>query len=71
MNPNKSLSTYQLSGTKKQKDRITIYHAYNATRSHKLPMWIIGKHKYLRCFKAAGLKSVEALGIRWRTNKKA
>jgi hypothetical protein len=71
INPDKSLSTYQLSGTKKQKDRITIHHACNATGSHKLPMWIIAKHKHPRCFKAAGLKSVEALGIRWRTNKKA
>lgn len=34
-------------------------------------MWIIGKFKKPRCFKAAGLKSVESLGIRWRANTKA
>jgi hypothetical protein len=34
-------------------------------------MWIIGSSKKPRCFRAAGLKSIESLGIRWRANKKA
>jgi hypothetical protein len=34
-------------------------------------MWVIGKHKQPRCFRASGVKDVEALGIKWRANKKA
>jgi hypothetical protein len=71
MVPDRGLATKQLSGVKKQKSRITIHHTCNATGSHKLPMWIIGKHLNPRCFKAAKLKSVESLGIKWRANKKA
>jgi hypothetical protein len=60
-----------LLGVKKEKARITIHHACNATGSHKLPMWCIGKHKAPRAFKATGVKDIEALGIKWRWNKKA
>ncbi|KAM0721559.1 hypothetical protein Q7P37_002484 [Cladosporium fusiforme] len=69
--PDRSHVTRELSGVKKEKARITIHHCCNATGSHKLPMWIIGKHKRPRAFEAAGLKSVDALGITWRANKKA
>jgi len=69
--PDRSLGTESLPGVKKEKARITIHHACNATGSHKLPMWCIGKHKAPRAFKAAGVKDVEALGIKWRWNKKA
>lgn len=34
-------------------------------------MWIIGKFLKPRCFKAAIVKSVESLSIRWRANTKA
>lgn len=71
MVPERSLATQQRSGIKKEKGRITIHHACNATGSHKLPMWIIAKYRRPRCFAAAKLKSVEALGIKWRANKKA
>ena len=67
MVPRRGLATQQHS----EKSRITIHHACNATGSHKLPMWIIAKYKRPRCFEAAGLKSVEALGVRWYANKKA
>jgi hypothetical protein len=69
--PDRSLATHALPGHKKEKARITIHHACNATGSHKLPMWIIGKYKAPRALKAAGLKDVDALGIKWRWNKKA
>jgi hypothetical protein len=69
--PERGLSTHRLPGQKKEKARITIHHACNATGSHKLPMWVIGKHKQPRCFRASGVKDVEALGIKWRANKKA
>jgi hypothetical protein len=69
--PDRSLSTHALPGVKKEKARITIHHAVNSTGSHKLPMWIIGRHKTPRCFRAAGVKDVNALGITWRWNKKA
>jgi hypothetical protein len=71
MIPNHSLATQQHASVKKEKIRITIYHACNATRSHKLPMWIINKYKQLRCFGVTHLKSVESLGVKWRANKKA
>jgi cyanophycinase-like exopeptidase len=67
----RGLSTHRLPGQKKEKARITIHYACNATGSHKLPMWVIGKHKQPRCFRASGVKDVEALGIKWRANKKA
>jgi hypothetical protein len=69
--PDRSLATESLSGVKKEKARITIHHACNATGSHKLPMWCIGKYKAPRAFKAAGVKDIEALGVKWRWNKKA
>jgi hypothetical protein len=34
-------------------------------------MLIIAKHKRPRCFAAAGLKNIEALGVKLRANKKA
>jgi hypothetical protein len=69
--PEHSLASQLHSGVKKQKCRITIHHACNATGSHKLPMWIIAKYRRPRCFAAAGLKNIEALGVKWRANKKA
>lgn len=71
MIPDRSLATQQHAGVKKEKMRITIHHACNATGSHKLPMWIINKYKQPRCFGATHLKSVESLGVKWRANKKA
>lgn len=71
MVPDRSLATHELSGVKKEKARITIHHCCNATGSHKLPLWIIGKYRSPRAFRAAGIKSVGALGITWRANKKA
>jgi hypothetical protein len=71
MVPDRSLGTEALPGVKKEKTRITIHHTCNATGSHKLPKWIIGKFKKPRAFKAAGVKDVEALGISWRWNKKS
>lgn len=67
----RSLATQHHLGVKKEKGRITVHHACNATGSHKLPMWIIAKYKRPRCFAAARLKSVEALGVKWRADKKA
>jgi hypothetical protein len=69
--PDRSLATESLSGVKKENARITIHYACNATGSHKLLMWCIGKYKALRAFKAAGVKDIEALSVKWRWNKKA
>ena len=69
--PERSLTSQQLSGIKKEKARITVHYACNATGSYKLPMWIIAKYKRLRCFGAVGLRNVESLGVKWRASKKA
>ena len=68
--PDRSLSTVPLPGLKKVKDRVTIHHCMNATGTHKLQPWIIGKYSKPRCFAAAGV-NVDRLNCTWRANSKA
>jgi hypothetical protein len=55
MQADNSLATRQLEGCKQNKERITITICYNADRSDKLPLWIIGKSFRPRCFKNINL----------------
>lgn len=71
MIPEHGLATQQFAGTKKEKTRITVHHYVNSTGTNKLPMWTIGKAKKPRCFKAAGSKIVDSLGITYRANSAA
>lgn len=68
--PERSLSMTILPGSKKEKARITIHHCVNATGSHKLQPWIIGRYQRPRCFAAAGIE-VDRLDCTYRANKKS
>lgn len=46
-----SLVTKQLEGRKKDKERITIVVCCNGDGSDKVPLWVIDKYAYPRCFK--------------------
>ena len=51
LEPNKTLSSGPITGTKKPKDRITIMLACNATGTHKLPAVFIHKYKNPKCIR--------------------
>lgn len=62
------MATHKISGKKKNKFRITILFACNATGTEKLPPFFIGKSAKPRCFQK---KTGEELGLHYRNNKKA
>jgi len=62
------MATHKISGKKKNKFRITIAFACNATGTEKLPPFFIGKSAKPRCFKK---KTGKELGFYYRNNKKA
>jgi hypothetical protein len=66
--PDRSLSTEQLSGLKKEKARISLALTGNGDGTERVPIWAIGTAKKPRCFKNI---NVESLGLKWRANKKA
>lgn len=68
--PDRSLTSEVLSGRKQEKHRFTLLNCCNKTGNHKLPLWIIGKHKNPRCFNAAGV-NIERLDCQYRANRKA
>lgn len=68
MIPDRSLSTVPIPGNKKEKVRITIHHCVNATGSHKLQPWIVGRYQRPRCFAAAGI-NIDRLDCTYRANK--
>ncbi|KAF2164155.1 hypothetical protein M409DRAFT_25501 [Zasmidium cellare ATCC 36951] len=70
MVPDRALSTVPVPGHKKEKVRITVHHCVNATGSHKLQPWIIGRYQRPRCFAAAGVQ-IERLDCTYRANKKS
>jgi DDE superfamily endonuclease/Fission yeast centromere protein N-terminal domain/Tc5 transposase DNA-binding domain len=70
MVPDRSLSTTNIPGRKKQKNRITIHFCTNMDGSVKLAPWIIGPSKNPHAFRRAGIR-VHNLGVIWRANKKA
>ena len=71
MKPDRSLSTFEESGRKKDKARITVSLTCNSTGTDRLPLWFIGKAKRPNCFKAERLQNLESLGAFWRYNDTA
>ena len=70
MLPDATLTDRQLSGGKLEKQRITVNFCCNATGTHKLPPWFIGKAEKPRCFGRAGIH-IDKLNLQWRNNQKA
>ena len=68
--PDRGLTTQQYSGTKKHKDRITVYFCCNADGTDKLPLWIIGKAANPRSFGNAKI-NFNALNCIYKSNSKA
>jgi hypothetical protein len=66
--PDRGMATHKISGKKKNKFRITITLACNATGTEKLPLFFIGKSAKPRCFDK---KSGDQLGLYYQNNKKA
>jgi hypothetical protein len=62
------MATHKLSGQKKNKFRITLSFACNATGTEKLPLFFIGKSVRPQCFQK---KSGKELGFNYQGNKKA
>jgi hypothetical protein len=71
MKPDRSLSTFEESGRKKDKARITVNLTCNSTGTDRLPLWFIGKAKRPNCFRAERLQDLESLGAFWRYNDTA
>lgn len=68
--PDRTLATSQIAGLKVDKARLSIHHCTNASGSHKLSPWIIGRFKRPRCFNAAGV-DVARLDCVYRANAKS
>ena len=66
--PDRGMATHKISGKKKNKFRVTIFFACNATGTEKLPPFFIGKSAKPRCFQK---KTGKQLGFYYRNNKKA
>ena len=71
MKPDRSLSTFEVSGKKKDKARITAALTCNATGTDRLPIWFIGNANRPNCFRAARFTTLDHLGAFWRHNKTA
>ena len=71
MKPDQSLSTFEESGKKKDKVRITVNLTCNALGTDRLPLWFIGKANHPNCFRSEYFYSLETLGIYWRHNNTA
>jgi len=61
--PNRSLTTFEESGRKKDKARITVNFTYNATSTDRLPLWFIGKAHRPNCFRNERLNVTDRLRI--------
>lgn len=68
MPPDRSIASKQMSGSKKDKTRISLVFAVNADGSHSFPVISIGRAKCPRAFKK---KSGKDLGFEYYWNKKA
>ncbi|MBA0656621.1 hypothetical protein Goklo_008959 [Gossypium klotzschianum] len=53
-----SMATKQLEGRKKDKERLTVVVCCNEDGSDKVPLWVIGKFAYSRCFKHFDAKMI-------------
>lgn len=68
LQPDRGLSTEQLDGKRKDKQRITVALTCNGTGSDRLPPWIIGTAENPRCFKNINRAT---LGCHYRHNHTA
>ena len=66
--PDRSLSTFEESGRKKDKARITVNLTCNSTGTDRLSLWFIRKAKRPNYFRAKRLEGLETLGVFWRYN---
>ena len=71
LKPDRSLSTFECKGEKKQKARITVALTCNSTGTDKLPPWFIGTASRPNCFRAERICGLEPLSAVWRHNKTA
>jgi hypothetical protein len=71
LKPDRSLSTFEAHGQKRQKARITINFCINASGTDKVPCWFIGTANRPHCFRHARIRSLDHLGAFWRHNKTA
>jgi len=63
-----SFASKQLEGRKQNKERITFAICCNGDGNDRLPLWVIGKYKNLRCFKNI---SKNTLGCQYWNNSSA
>ncbi|CAB5363548.1 unnamed protein product [Rhizophagus irregularis] len=68
LEPDRTLATKQLSGRKKNKERLSVALCVNSDGSHKLPPLVIGKYANPQCFKNINIGN---LPITYRSNAKA
>ena len=68
MIPSRSLSSQSQPGLKKDKPRISIALATNATGTDRIPLWFVGQARTPRALRNI---SVSTMGGQWRWNKKA
>lgn len=68
--PERSLTTSRIAGTKQDKARITVHCCINASGSHKLKPWVVGRHKSPRCFTAAKI-DIKRFNCVYRFNSKS
>jgi hypothetical protein len=71
MKPDRSLTTFEVSGKKKDKARITVGLTCNSTGTDRLPLWFIGNVSRPNCFRSERLYDLNTLGVIWRHNKTA
>lgn len=70
MSPDNTPVSGGKAGSKLEKAQITVILACNATGTHRLPPWVIGKAHTPRCFDSAGVH-MKNLPIIWRYNGNA
>jgi hypothetical protein len=58
MVPDRSLSTKQLSSTKRQKSCISVAITANGDGTEQVPLWAIGSAKKPRCFKGININNL-------------
>ena len=68
LTPDRSLSSQDLPGCKKEKSRISALFCCNSDASECLPIWFIGTAKKPKAFTSTGI-NIENLGCVWRSNK--
>ncbi|KAI0998879.1 hypothetical protein K3495_g9313 [Podosphaera aphanis] len=70
MKPEKGLCMTSVTGSKKNKARVTAHFCCNASGRDKVPIWFIGTSTIPRCFGSAGI-NIGAFNCVWKSNGKA